>query len=533
MLKPALMFQNRAVLQRDKKIAVWGEADPGTEVTVVIQGQSACAPAAENGRWQVQIGPLQTSFQETMTISSGNETVTLFDLMIGDVWFAGGQSNMEFHMRYDADMETEKEICENSAIRFFDYPEVSFVGQINMADYGKNYGFWRNCDAANLERYSAVAYYFAKDVQAKVQIPIGILACNWGGTPAMSWIPESVAAENGDRHRIEEYHRQLDALDPEAYDSRFMNDPSSFHTDLLGDPISDAMFFGCTMEEFIQTICEHMAAAGIEMKMDSIEDYLMPMGPKHEWRPAGVYESMLLPCVPYGIKGFLWYQGCSDSDTPEDANGYGKVFPALIRHWRGLWGEDLPFLFVQLAPFKYWMQSFGTYFPVTRAAQQQTADTVPGTAMAVITDVGMEADVHPKKKQPVGHRLALLAEHYVYGDEDVLCEAPTLTGISVADGKAVLTFDHAGDGLYLAEKAPGGDFVGAGTFGGLEIFQNGEKLDLTDAKAAAEGNTVTVASAAIRADVPTKAAVAETDWYVVNLYNSAGIPARPAHAETV
>ena len=530
MLKPALMFKDRAVLQRDKRIAVWGLADPGSEVTVNVQSCTASAKADADGKWLAYIGPLSVSEKEELVISSGEESITCRDIMVGDVWFAGGQSNMEFHMRYDADVAAEKEVCANPMIRFFDYPEVSFAGQIDMADYGKNYGFWRECDAENLERFSATAYYCVKELQAKYQIPMGILACNWGGTPAMAWIPEEVAAQNGDRHRIEAYHKGLEALDLEAYDQQFLNNPGSFRTDQLADPISDLMMFGCSQEEFLKKIGEMMAAAGIDPSTVNMEDAMPPMGPRHEWRPAGLYESMLLPCVPYGIKGFLWYQGCSDSDTPEDAGAYETVFPALIRHWRALWQEDLPFLFVQLAPLNHWMQTDGEFYPITRAAQQHTADTVPGTAMAVITDVGMEWDIHPKKKQPVGHRLSLLAQHYVYGDTDVLCEAPTLTAVTAGEGEAVLTFDNAGDGLYLTDQVPYGQFVGKECAGGLQIFQDGTAVDLSEAKAAAAGDKLTITCPGIHDGKKTKAVMAGTKWYLVNLYNSAGIPARPASA---
>ena len=123
MLKPALMFKDKAVLQRDKQISVWGEADPGAEILVNVQGQTAETKADADGKWCVKIGPLEVSFSEGMTIRSGGEEICLKDLMVGDVWLAGGQSNMEFHMRFDADVAAEKEVCANPAIRFFDYPE--------------------------------------------------------------------------------------------------------------------------------------------------------------------------------------------------------------------------------------------------------------------------------------------------------------------------------------------------------------------------------------------------------------------------
>ena len=530
MIRPALMFKDRAVLQREKKIAVWGQADPGAQITVQVQGQSVSTVTDDKGNWKVFLAPLQVSFQETMTISDDHETLAFQDLMVGDVWLAGGQSNMEFHMRYDADVEDEKKVCKNPCIRFFDYPDVSFPGQIDMADYGKNYGFWRSCDAENLERFSAVAYYCVKELQKKYQIPVGILGINWGGTSAMAWIPEEVATENGDAHRIEAYHEGLGQMDLDAYDQRFMNDPMSFHTDLLGEPFSDLMMFGCSQEEFVQKISEVMAAQGIDFSTIDPAAFSPVIGPKHEWRPAGVYESMLLPCVPYGVKGVLWYQGCSDSDTEQDAKAYKTVFPALIRHWRELWNDELPFLFVQLAPLDQWMGSVGTYYPITRQAQQWTADHVPGTGMAVITDVGMEWDIHPKKKQPVGYRLALLAENYVYGDKDVLCEAPTLIRAEWLNGQLILTFDHAGTGLYLAETVPYGQRVGADRLGGLQVFTEEGELDLSQAKAVAQNDKV-ILSGLPEGVKLVRVALARTGWYLVNLYNSAGIPARPAEVD--
>ena len=525
MLKPALMFKDNAVLQRDKKIAIWGEADPKALITVTVQGQTVSGTADDSGKWQIRIGPLKTSFEETLVITTGDECVTCTHVMVGDVWFAGGQSNMEYHMAFDADLNSEKECCKNPNIRFFDYPEVHFPGQIDMADYGKNYGFWRTCDAENLERFSAVAYYCVKELQEKYHVPVGILACNYGGTPIMAWVSEEVSLQNGDRHKVEAYYKQLENLDLEAYDKRFMSEPGSFITDELApNPLNDLLKTATSIEEL-------MRGLGIDPETTKPEDLVMPLGPKSQLRPAGLYESMLLPCVPYGIKGFLWYQGCSDADAEADAHAYRQMLPALIRHWRTLWDEELPFLFVQLAPLDHWLgMIFGTHYPIVREAQQNTADTVPNTAMAVITDAGMKNDLHPKKKQPVGHRLALLAEHYVYGEEDILCEAPALTGVKAEEGKAVLSFDHVGSGLYLAEAVPDGQVVGSGHLGGLRLFQGEEELDLSNASATASGNQVTITCSAIQADLPIRASLAETGWYLVNLYNSAGIPARPSHA---
>ncbi len=544
MLQLAMVFGDHMVLQRDKRIAVWGTAAPDCTVCVSLQGQTAQAAADADGAWRAECGPFSVSFGEelcvTETASDGTVTdeKTFTDVLVGDVWLAGGQSNMEYPMYYDRGLKAEKTVCENPAIHFFDYPEVSYVGQLDAADYRKNYGFWRPCDAENLPRYSAVAYYFAKDIQASENIPIGILAVNWGGTSASCWIPRDVIAENGGQYRLDEYDAMLAATDLAAYDEAFMKAPNNFRTELIvTDPISDLIMFGCSPEELQAAFAKMLAEMGVDPSiLESGEDPFAGMrpvlGPKHEWRPYGLYESMLLPVVPYGIKGFLWYQGCSDSDTEEQAKAYYTLFPALIAHWRKLWNDDeLPFLFVQLAGFGSWMAAKGTWYPITRDAQQQTALTVANTGMAVITDAGMELDIHPKVKRPAGHRLALLAENLVYGHKDVLCEAPTLVKAEVEDGKLTLTFDNAGDGLCFKSDLPMGDHVPADRFCGLQVFQNGEELPAADLTASAQGNTVTLTGSAIRGGVPTKAAVAKTGWYLVNLYNSADLPARPAAVE--
>lgn len=162
MLKPAILFQNHMVLQRDKEIPVCGTATPRALVTVSMQGQTAEIRADSSGAWFLRTGPFKMSFCEELNIASGAEYVILRDVAVGEVWLAGGQSNMEFHMRYDADMAEEQPRCENKLIRFFDYPKVSYVGQIKEADYRANYGFWRLCTPEQLERFSAVGYYYSR-----------------------------------------------------------------------------------------------------------------------------------------------------------------------------------------------------------------------------------------------------------------------------------------------------------------------------------------------------------------------------------
>ena len=249
----------------------------------------------------MQMGSFHTSFNETIEISCPDGKIIINDVQVGEVWLAGGQSNMEFCMRYDADFESEKQEKPDDSLRFFDYPEVSYVGQIEEADYGKHYGFWRKADPEDLERFSAVGYYFAKDLRKKYQIPVGIIGCNWGETPACAWMPENAIIEGGGQIYLQEYDAAVKELDLEAYDEQFKNNPGSWKTDQFSDMIGDMLLKGCTMEEFGNKI----AKLGVDFSKLDPADFTLKMGPKNEQRPSGLYESMLKQVAPYTVKGVI------------------------------------------------------------------------------------------------------------------------------------------------------------------------------------------------------------------------------------
>ena len=500
MLETAALFRDGAVIQRDRPVFIWGTAGAGSTVRVAMQNRSADCIADANGRWRICCGPFRASESEEMVLSSAGEEVRIRDVAVGEVWLAGGQSNMEFAMRFDRGLaEERKRRC--GEIRFFDYPKVSYPGQIREADYSACYGFWRKDEPEQLERFSAVGYYFARSLHERYGVPVGIIGCNWGGSPACAWMPAEAVARAG-RAWLDDYQKTLASLDTEAYCRGFRQNAANFHTDWFAEPMYDILQAGYTSEE----IREKAAALGMA---ESLEPAVI--GPLHEWRPSGLYESMLTQIAPYTVRGVLWYQGEADDSKAEL---YDRVFPAMIYSWRALWQEELPFLFVQLAPFRRWLACTGARWPEIRAAQQWTADNVSRTAMAVITDAGMEWDIHPKDKRPVGERLALLAEHYVYG-ENVLCEAPRMRRVTVGRSRIDIDFDHAGDGLILD-----GPVINA-----LEIYQNGYPAAIL--RCEAEGARAAVYCDGLRPAVPTEVRLAWRDYYQVNLRNSAGIPARP------
>lgn len=330
---------------------------------------------------------------------------------------------------------------------------------------------------------------------------------------------EEAVIDGGGQVYLDEYAEAIRDLDIDKYDEKFRNNPTVWNTDLLGNPVNDMLMFGYTIPEILENIRKQG-----DMSQFDASSWIQGIGPKYERRPCGLYESMLKQIAPFTLKGIIWYQGETDGDCHPEV--YKTLFPALIKNWRQLWKEELPFLFVQIAPLEQWLNCKGESYVQIREAQQYTAETVPQTGMAVITDLGMRYDIHPKKKQPVGYRLALLAEHIVYGEGN-LCEAPTLSEIQVNEGTLILTFDNAGEGLYLAEDAPYGQHVGSEHFGGLQVFQDGYKLDESKLNVMARGKHVVVMGRQIKAGRSTTIEIACTGWYLVNLYNSAGIPARP------
>lgn len=347
---------------------------------------------------------------------------------------------------------------------------------------------------------------------------------NWGGTPACAWMSRENILTGGGKAWIDEYEEGLKTLDPAAYEEQFRQTPAARKTDPFEDPFSDMLMKGMGFPEIFETLTGQKPDPAMLPQILAAASSPV-VGPKTETRPSGLYESMLKEVAPYTLKSFLYYQGESDGDRHPEL--YKTLFPALIHGFRELWGEELPFLFVQIAPFGSWMQSVGEPYTAIRKAQQYASETVPGTGMAVITDIDMELDIHPKKKQPVG-RLALQAMNKVYGETDVLAEAPTLIGAEMKNEELVLHFENAGSGLRLADQTPDGAYADAARLGGLAITLGGTPLDLTDIPAVAEGSTVMLTSPLFMEGVEAEICLASTGWYRVNLYNSADLPARPA-----
>lgn len=495
MLKTAGILGNHMVLQQGKAIPVWGTAEPSAEITVSFDGNTVRSAADRDGKWKLVLPEHAAGSGFCMTVSNGMETICYTDVCVGEVWLAGGQSNMEYLLGFEKHIDLVLMGEMDPMIRCFTQPQISYEGQEKDFEY-RNEGFWRGCTREDLPYFSAAGYYFAKMIRTNQDVPVGIVACNWGGTPACAWMdPDYLRGTEGESW-VTEYEEATCGLDAEEHRKAFVSNPANDRTNMLHDGYHlRVVKIGLNRQEQLA----FMAAYPDKPPM---------IGPCYERRPGGLYETMLKKVHPYGIRGVIWYQGETDSDT--HGHQYATVFSQMIRNWRDLWGEELPFLFVQLAPFYRWMGCVGTNYPIVRQQQEIVSKTVPGTWMASIGDAGMKWDIHPKDKKTVGNRLGLLARHYVYG-EDIACDAPEFESAVQKEDEISIRFAN-GERLCLQD-----DYLSAM----VGITEQGEEIALTEG-AIRDGALV------VKTEKPlAELRFAWSEYYEVNLYNGAGLPAKP------
>jgi sialate O-acetylesterase len=467
---------DHAVLQRDRPIHIWGWATPGANLQAHFHAQTVPAVADKIGKFSLWLKPESAGGPYVLSITGDGPEKQVTDLLVGDVWFASGQSNMEIPLSgfpgSAVIKNADKEIAgaNNPRIRLLlvmkktsDYP---------MDDIG---GDWDVCTPETAKDFSAVAYFFGREIAAKENVPIGLIDSTWGGTPADSWV----------------------SMDTLGTDAR-----------LLPAFASRARF------------SDHLADTDATVKEETEEDNAakaagkpLPPHPWHpfetSWTPAELYNGMIAPLTPMEIKGFLWYQGETNSGH-DRAPYYRTLFPALIEDWRAQFAQgNLPFLFVQISSFN----SLGEDWAEVRDAQRRTL-YVANTAMAVTTDVGEKDNVHPPDKQTVAYRLALAARATVYGEKiqyaSPLFRQATHEILPSGANAMRVWFDH-GEGLN----------AGSGPVQGFEIA--GADRQFVPAQAKIEGSSVLVSAPSVTA--PLYVRFGWASWFPTNLYNAAGLPA--------
>ena len=505
--EPAMMFQDHMVLQQGKRLPVWGTGPDGAEVSVAFLGRTYRTTVVD-GTWKVVMDEAGVCRGERMVIRCGEEAREVRDVAVGEVWVAGGQSNMEFFLRYDADLQEElkREPCDD--IRFFDYPEVSYTGQLEVNDYS-NFGFWRTCDPRNLEYFSAVAYYFARKLHERSGAPVGILGCNWGGTTASTWMDPSYLEGTPGEVWLSDYEEGLRSLDLEKYERQTASPSWSYTGKPFENAVNEKLFYGFTKRQ-MQFVCK----CGFIYRF--MARFWPANGPKSPYRPGGLYECMVRQVAPYAVAGVLWYQGESDD---VHAEVYDTVLAQLIRCWRDTWQEELPFLVVQIAPLGFFFNGEPWKYPLLRRQQEKVAGREKRVWLTTSGDVGLEWDVHPKRKRPIGERLALLAAGHVYGDE-VLCDPPQMVRMEVLDGGIRLAFANVAGGIVCTDP----------TVPELAVMREGQQLG--GSKIRFEGDQLILSNGQVHAGDALEVRYAQEPYYESSIFNQAHIPALPAELRT-
>jgi sialate O-acetylesterase len=464
---PAVLGEHM-VVQRERPFHVWGKAAPGETVSASFRGVSRTTAADDLGRFSLYLPPSAAGGPFTLTVS-GSSTVRLEDVWVGDVWLAAGQSNMEWTLDAAEGAAAELARANEPQLRFLRANRV--VSRYPLDDVATD--GWNVATPETAKKFSAVAWFFARQLREHLNVPIGIIDASWGGAPLAAFTPLTTLAS-----------------DPAL-------EPAILHWSRMADRN------GATQLEIEKEKREAEAA-----RAQGKEPPQAIWRPGLEaWAPAGIYNAMIAPLTPHAIRGAIWYQGESDA-SPERAPVYPRLFEETIRSWRRAWSVgDFPFLFVQLAN---WTAGPGNAWPELREAQLRTL-AVANTGMAVTIDVGNPKDIHPRDKKTVGTRLALAARALAYR-EGVPYSGP-LFRQATPEGSAVRVYFDQAEGLGTR----------GGPVAGFEVA--GADLKYVPAEARIEGTTVLVSSSAVPS--PRAVRYGWADNPSVSLYNAAGLPASP------
>lgn len=508
-VKPHALFTDHMVFQRGMPLPVWGTADPGESITVDLEltvpggGHKArtVTSAGKDGKWMVKLDAVQKGSDGVLTIKgAGEKEIVCKDVLIGEVWVCSGQSNMEWSLAASP-KGGGQEAIKNSAnpnIRLFSVPKYA----VPMPQEGFNpkppnnkFSRWLPCTPENTPMFSAVAYFFGRDLQKALDVPVGLIHTSWGGTPAQAWTSrEMLMADDGLKYYVE----QLDAR-------RKTWDPNK-------------------VKEQHEAALAKWKTAAEEAKKDGKPAPQAPRMPQEPGTSPGdgatLYNGMIAPLLPFAIKGAIWYQGESNAGKPIE---YRALYAAMISDWRKRWGSDFSFYCVQLAPWNPGDTDNETW-AFLREAQAIASEKVKNAGVAVITDVGDKADIHPQKKEPCGARLALLALANTYG-KSIEFSGPKYKSMSVDGSRVILSFDHIGSGLMASEfSMAGAENIGKdGKLVGFTVA--GEDKVFHPATADIVGNAVMVNCDKV--ENPKAVRYGWKNFPVCNLSNKNGLPASP------
>lgn len=493
----AAVFSDHCVLQRNKEIRVWGTAPHGSEIKVSLNGAPA-ETVAQGHDWEVTLPAMKAGGPYVLEVSSEGRVYQHFeDVMIGEVWLAGGQSNMEYTLKQDADGAVAMERMTKSNVRYYQVRQVPYMDEYFYRVEQENH--WMLPDDEERDTWSAVGYYFAERLAKELGVTVGVIGCNWGGTSACAWQDkESILSCEDTKIYWEEYEELLRKQDPEEYEKERI---AYYNYQADWQPRMDAFY----AVHPTATWEEALAEVG-ECKWPG------PMGPKHEFRPAGLYDCMLKRVVPYTLGGVIYYQGESDDHRP---NAYYHLFGSLIHVWRREFrDENLPFLCVQLPVHHYEGDTVMDKWCAIREAQMRLHQEGVVTGIAVALDCGEYNNIHPVHKTEVARRLAIQALYHVFGkgaEEEVY--GPVYRSCVAKGSELLVNFYHAEHGFSVY-----GDEIK-----NFEVAGNDGKF--VAAKAEVRGSAVVLRSSAV--SIPTAARYMWTDYAEVTLFGANGLPVAP------
>ena len=471
-VKPHALFGSNAVLQQGVKVPVWGTAREGEVVTVELQGQRRTT-VAKGGKWMVHLKKLKPGGPFAMTIS-GDNVLQLENILVGDVWLCSGQSNMEVGLGGAHNAQEELPKANHPQLRLFVVSQsTAFTPQSALAPNPSNelHGHWQICTPVTVLQdgtwpaypgFSAVAYFFGREIQATTGRPVGLIGSYYGGTLVEAWTSVGALKKRG-----------------------FTN-----------------------------------AVAAFELAAVHSATNTPAAGPNKN-TPGVLFNAMIHPLTPYAMKGAIWYQGEQNAAAPD---GYADTFKCMISDWRKAWAlGDFPFLFVQIAGYYAPQTKPSEGGWALLREQQMRALTLPGTGMASAIDLGAPFDVHPRDKLDVGRRLALAAKHIAYGHE-LVCSGPVYQSMKIKGDKIQISFRYADGGLKMGTPpwTPGGKSPRVPSrLTGFAIAGADRKWFW--AEATIEGNAVLASSPAVREPVAVRYAWAS--FPAGNVYNMADLPA--------
>ena len=488
-IKLPAVLGSHMVIQQGQPINIWGQAEPQEMITIQFGDETAKTNADAEGLWKVTLKSRKANGSSLRMKISGTKSqeITLEDILLGEVWVCSGQSNMQWTLRQTHSPTPEIQRADYPRIRLFYVPRNTSTKPLNDVD-----AEWEICSPETIGDFSAVGYYFGREIHTKLDVPVGLINSNWGGTRIEPWTPVSG-------------FKAVPELEPLLKD-----------IETLGD------LYRSDLKKAIPQLEDWIEKTSSAFKDGS---YIHPPPPlpvhphQNNRTPTVLYNAMIHPLIQFPIRGAIWYQGEANRN---DGLAYTAKMEALIKGWRSAWQVgDFPFYYVQLAPFNYRYTQISDVsdtldfyrLPLIWEAQQKALQ-IPNTGMAVISDITNLLDIHPRNKKDVGHRLALWALAKTYGNTGIVFSGPLYKSMTVEGSKIRISFDFTGSGLKSLDNQP------------LTWFEiAGEGREYYKAEAEIEGNTVLVWNKKIN-----KPKAVRFAWYQMaapNLGNKEGLPAAP------